>query len=280
MQARNLAAKTIGSYLDSAEQLAAHAGVDDVPDLTRDHIRRYLADLTATGRKATTVSFRFRSLQQWFKWLHDEDEIDDNPMAGMDPPIVPEQPVDVVSLEQMRVLLKVCEGRTFAERRDTAILRLFLDAGVRLDEMASMTMAGTDVPGRTAQVLGKGRRERTVPFGSKTALALDRYLRVRVRHTHADLPALWLGAKGKGALTGNGVYQMVKRRAAGAGLKLHPHQFRHTAAHQWLAEGGGEGDLMMIMGWRSRSMLQRYGASAAAERARDAHRRLGLGDRI
>jgi hypothetical protein len=61
-----------------------------------------------------------------------------------------------------------------------------------------------------------------------------------------------------------GLVRMLERRGREAGLpRLHPHQFRHTFAHQWLAEGGGETDLMRLAGWKSRAMLQRYGASAA-----------------
>jgi integrase len=73
---------------------------------------------------------------------------------------------------------------------------------------------------------------------------------------------------------------MLKRRGAAVGIPgLHAHMFRHTAAHRWRVEGGGDTELMRLMGWRSPAMLQRYGASAADERAREVHRRLALGDR-
>jgi site-specific recombinase XerD len=280
MRARNLADKTIGSYTDSAGQLVRHADVDELAAISREHILRYLAEQAHLHAPAT-VSFRFRALQQLFKWLVAEDEIPADPMAGMETPIVPEKPVPVIDLDDARRILKTCSGTDFADRRDAAILRLFFDAGVRLDEMAHITVAAVDLRGFRATVIGKGRRERIVPFGAKTAQAIDRYIRIRRRHRLADMTdLLWLGAKGKGGLTNSGVYQIVKRRARSVGIEVHPHQFRHTFAHQWLAEGGKEGDLMQIAGWRSRSMLDRYGKSAAAERARNAHRSLSLGDML
>jgi len=82
-------------------------------------------------------------------------------------------------------------------------------------------------------------------------------------------------------MTANGIHQMLQRRAGAASIEhLHPHMFRHTFAHRWLADGGQEQDLMRLAGWKSPQMLSRYGASAADERARDAHRRMRLGDKL
>lgn len=282
LRAANKSVRTIRAYGDSGRLLEAFLTEQGLPtavnQITREHLELFITDQLAR-HKPTTASVRFRSLQQFFKWALEEDEIAASPMERMRPPIVPEVPVPIVSDDDLRRLLKACDGAEFEDKRDTALVRLLLDTGIRLAELTGLSVDEVDFDDEVVVVLGKGRRPRAVPFGPKTAKALDRYLRVRARHPRSDHPSLFLGPQGK--LTDSGVQQVLRRRCRKAGIDvLHPHQLRHTAAHAWLSAGGGEGDAMRLFGWKSRQMLGRYGASAADERARDAFRRVLPGERV
>src|SRR5581483_7989992 len=131
-------------------------------------------------------------LRAFFVWLLEESEITASPMARIKPPQVPEEPPEVLSDDELRRLLKTCDGKDFDSRRDMAILRLLIDTGLRRAELAGLKVADVDFDLNIAAVVGKGSRPRAVPFGRKTAVALDRYLRVRGHHRDAARPELWL----------------------------------------------------------------------------------------
>lgn len=261
-----------------AEWLAEQDRPADPLQVTRDDCRGFLAHLVET-RSAATARNRYTALQQFYKFLVREDELDESPMAKLEPPAVTAPPVEVLTEEQLRKLFTSCNGRGFTSRRDNAILRLFADTGMRRGEMAGLDVED-DVREMVAYVVGKGRRPRACPFGPRTAQAVDRYLRERGKHPFASSDRLWLGEKGKRPLSADGIKQMLERRGTVIGVHLHPHMLRHTFASRWLAEGGSEGDLMRLAGWKSRQMLDRYAAVTADGRARDAYRRMGLGDKL
>jgi site-specific recombinase XerD len=281
----NPSPKTIQVYTESALQLEAFLREQGRPldpaKIKRGDVADFLNHLQDLGRTPATIRVRFSSLRRFFNWLVDEGEIEHSPMTRLRSPKIPDKPPEGLSEAELSALFKTCAGSDFESRRDTAILRMFLDTGLRLTELASVTVDDLRMDPQLVRVRSKGGDEDLVPFGTTTARDLDRYLRVRSRHQYAERPQLWLGVTVP-SIASNGIYQMLRRRVRQAGLprQLHPHLFRHTFAHL-LKEGGATDEEVQRLGrWRDRKMVARYGAWAADQRAFAAHRRLSPGDKM
>lgn len=284
LKARNLAPNSIKTYLAMLDRFGRYLRDKGMPlaaeGISRAQCETFLADLVAEGHKASGLATRHACLKAFFGWLLEEGEISASPMARVPSPRVPETPPPVLTDDQVAALLKACAGKSFEDRRALAIIRLLLDTGLRVSELAGLGVADVDFDRGLVSVMGKGRKPRVVPFGAKTSAALDRYQRERARHKLAALPAFWLGPRQ--ALGAEGVRAIVKERAAAAGIvgRMYPHLFRHFFSHSFLAAGGQETNLMRLAGWSSLKMATKYGASAANQRAIAEHRRLAVGDRL
>jgi site-specific recombinase XerD len=277
LKARGRAPATIRNYRYTLGLFAAWCDDQDpaparVADVDKNLVTRWIA-LRAETEKPETVLTRFRHLRAFFKWAEGEDIIEKNPMRTLREPSSPTQPPDVLTMNEIRALFAETKGTDFKDRRDLAMLAFLFDTGCRVGELCGLRVEDLDFDTSTAEVLGKGRRRRVVAFGPKTGKALLAYLRARASHRCADEPWLWIGLRGK--VNEAAVWKIVKTRGEAAGIAgLYPHIARHTFAHRFRLDGGQDGELAQLGGWRSPAMLARYGASAATERAVEAHRRI------
>jgi len=284
LAAEGKAAKTIRTYTEAVQWFAAahliprtsHARWDQV---SGHDVQRWLVHLL-TRYSDAYASNQFRALQQFFRWLAEEEQLLD-PMARLRAPRVTEKLVPVFTSEELSALAKAWQGRSFGQRRDAAIFAVLTATGIRAGELAGIRYdpldprrSDLDLWAREITVRGKGGTARVVRIGHEAARALDRYMRVRSRHGQAWRRELWLGMNNRGPMTANGIYQMISRRGQQAGVDAWTHRFRHHFSHTWLDRGGSEGDLMELNGWSSPQMLRRYGASARSARARRTYDRI------
>lgn len=281
LQAEGKSPKTRRTYIDAArwfagDHLLSTADKDDWETVEADDIRRWMVRLL-DRYSDTYANNQFRALQQFFKWWAHEEELP-NPMLGMKPPKIDEKIVPIFTDDELHKLEATCVGRTFQARRDAAVISFLHATGCRLSELAHIELDDLDLRNREAVVTGKGGKQRTVRFGHDTARTLDRYIRQRAKHSHAESSRLWLGIRNRPPMTPNGIYQMIKRRGDESGVAVYPHKFRHQFSHEWLDRGGPEGDLMELNGWSSPAMLRRYGASARSARARRSYDRIMSAD--
>ena len=262
------AAKTVRTYTEAVAWFAAahlipRTSCTSWDQVTCHDVQRWLVHLL-TRYSDSYASNQFQALQQFFRWLADEEQIAD-PMAGLRCPKVTEKLVPVFASEELSALQKACQGRAFGERRDAAIIAVLTASGIRAGDLAGIRYdphdprrSDVDLCAREITVRGKGGKPRVVRIGHEAARTLDRYLRVRSRHSQAWRRELWLGMNNRGPMTSNGIYQMIARRGHQAGVDAWTHRFRHHFSHTWLDRGGSEGDLMELNGWSSPQMLRRY----------------------
>ena len=214
LRARNRSEKTIRGYGETVQLflqfLRGHEMPTVVGEVKREHVEAFIADQLARW-KPTTALTRHQALAvlPLPRGRRGVDRFADGPHES---PSIPDVPVPIVTDNELRSLLKACEGTDFESRRDMAILRLFIDTGCRLAEITDLAVEDVILEAEVINVVGKGKRPRSAPYGPKTSSALDRYLRLRKRHPQSHCPALWLGPKG--GLTSSGVAQILRRRCA------------------------------------------------------------------
>jgi integrase/recombinase XerD len=201
-------------------------------------------------------------LKTWSAWLTSQGVYPKgDPLARLRTPKLPQPEIPSFSRKQMTVLIALC-ARTRHPLKNAAILGFLYDTGVRVSELCDLTLSDVQMPtantsGR-AHVLGKGRKRRTVYFGAKCGLAVQRYLASDER---VEAPWLFCG-RGAGQLRRQVVQDLLRRVGEDAGItgvRLSPHTVRHAMARQYLRDNPGQiSQLMRLLGHNSTAMTQHY----------------------
>ena len=241
-------------------------------------IRAFLGELHKQRISATSSARKLSAIRTFVKFLRREDLIQDDPSALVAAPRKPETIPAHLTIDEMSKLLEMPDSSNPLGRRDRAILELFYASGLRLSELVGLGIEDVNLSGRMVRVLGKGRKERLVPFNTSTADALRAWLKDRSmtgqrdegrgQKTHARRVAapLFLNYRG-GRLSTRSVDRLVRRYVALCGAKfgISPHALRHSFATHLLANGADLRAIQELLGHARLSTTQRYTHVNAAQ---------------
>lgn len=279
-QERNASMHTQRAYQGDLEDFAVYLENSQGRDIRVDRIdhlsiRAYLADLHARGLARTSAARRLAAIRSFLRHLCREGVLPRNPARVLAGPRL--QRKIPVRLEEAEVASIVeIPGGDGPGARDRAILELLYATGIRVSELVGLDAAEVDTEARLVRVLGKGRKERIVPFGSPAGEALSRYLAWRTRLATRD-DALFVNQKG-GRLTDRSVRRLLARRIRDMATRnrISPHSLRHAFATHLLERGADLRAIQELLGHASLSTTQRYthlNARQLLETYRKAHPR-------
>jgi integrase/recombinase XerD len=251
----------------------AGKGVDDARDVSRQTIKDY--QLWSQGQNYTpmTVVSRMQALRRFFEHLETTDVILVNPCAGIPlPKLGPRLPKIVLAEQEAKALLEAPDTRTQVGIRDRAILETFYSTGIRLEEMAQLSIHDVDHSNGFVRVnKGKCAKDRMTPLGRKACHCVSEYVqkvRAEWSQNSPDKRALWLSSKPPhGPLKSQAIQVMVKRYGRDAGIEKHvtPHVWRHTCATHLVADGANIAYVQRLLGHRSLRTTQIYTRTTIAE---------------
>jgi len=275
---RNASAHTIRNYASDLEQFysflttALDGSQRPAPDLDQiDNltIREFLGELYQRSNKKSSVARKLATLRSFMKFLSTQGAIRVNPARIVSSPKQENRLPDYMTIDAVTKLVEAPDTGTDTGKRDRAILELLYGAGLRAGELVALDLGDVSLNEGLVRVVGKGRKERIVPFGRRAAEAMEAYFQARgnllkARKPHAKeistlSEAVFLNFRGA-RLTSRSVGNLVDRYVEHLSqkLKVHPHTLRHTFATHMLGAGADLRAIQELLGHESLSTTQKY----------------------
>lgn len=259
---RNVSPHTVRAYAHDLAQFVVYAedALGRVPHPAQvDHtlIRGFLAQLHDAGLKKTSSGRKLAALRSLFRYLCRQGILEKNPARALLSPRTERRIPEYLEEGEIPTFLDL-PGDDFAAARDRSILELLYATGIRCGELVGLDVGEVDLSAGMVRVLGKGSKERIVPFGGGARRTLEAYLKTRAeRSTRGE--ALFVNQKG-GRLTDRSVRRLITKRVAQTALarRVSPHTFRHSFATHLLQRGADLRSIQELLGHSSLSTTQRY----------------------
>jgi site-specific recombinase XerD len=271
---RNVSPRTLTNYRHALESFRKSVTQPAWKELRADHFRRYLFEQMKAGLAKPTVRLHFAALRTFYRFLVERHGLKDSPLKQVQLPKLDRGLPVVLTRKQIDTLLaaplameKSDRAPVWMPQRDAAILELFYSSGLRLAELAALTVRDVDIFNETVRVMGKGRKERVVPVGALALGAIQKYRQA----ARVDAGPLFIN-KSRKRLGARSVWLSLRRYLAFAGIPLtvSPHKMRHSFATHMLDAGADLRSVQSLLGHASLSTTQIY-THVTAERLKKAY---------
>ena len=264
---RNASAHTVEAYrrdilqyLDSVGRLRGRTAEKLQPsDLDLTSVRTFLGELHKQGQARASAARKLSALRAFGRYLRRERIVDTEPAALAAAPRREQRMPAHLSVDEMTRLLEMPDCSTALGRRDRAILELFYASGLRLSELVGLDLEDLNLSARMVRVMGKGRKERLVPFNTAAREAIAAWMKDRAVLLRGSGDPLFLNSRGS-RLTGRSVQRLVARYVSGCSSRfgISPHALRHSFATHLLQYGADLRAIQELLGHVQLSTTQRY----------------------
>jgi site-specific recombinase XerD len=267
--------------------LEEEEGIEHLHEVTITHLRSFVLYIQSepVGRNAVnredggtpvkisplTVKGYVQVIKGFFTWCCEEELIEKNPTRRLKLPTVPDYMIPIFTSDQIRMMLDVCDLSTVLGYRDSTIILVLLETGIRVSELCGLRMQ--DIHEDHIRVFGKGKKEREVGISPQVAKQLWKYVN-HYRKPADDGECLVFVNRYGQPVTPNGVEQLlidIKNRAGITGVRVSAHTFRHTFACMYLEQGGEIYKLSRLMGHSSVKVTEDYLKDFNIRAARQEH---------
>ncbi len=275
---RGASLNTLEAYSRDIGRFLEFAGASGVPSplaVNPEHVTAYLGALRGQGLSPASVNRKLAAIRGFYRYLLREARVEENPLARVETARTWMRLPGALSRDEMESLLAQPAEASPSGIRDRAILELLYATGIRVSELATLTLNRLNRQMGFLVAVGKGRKERIVPVGQSALGWLGRYIEqarpVFLKKKTSN--ALFLNRSGEG-FTRQGLWKLIKKYAKMAGLerKVHPHTFRHSFATHLLEGGADLRSVQIMLGHADISTTQIY-THVSRERLKEVHKR-------